>query len=383
MDLRRRRGLISIAMALPVLAWAAIPAGAAQGLTLTTAFPAVTVSPGTKVSFDLKVDTTAPARINLAVEGVPASWSAELHGGGFVVDAVQTDGKAAADVRLDVDVPADATGTTRITVVASDSTSREVLPLEIKVEAAAGGQVTMDTQIKDRIGPADATYTFSLAIHNDTEEDLVYTVAGTGPPGWTVKAEPTGQTQAASATVNAGAVGNVTVTVNAAEDVAAGTYPVNVVATVGSQQLTQELSVEITGSYELAFPASQVLSARGPAGGATEQTFTIANTGTAPVTAVKLTATKPTNWQVTFAPETIESIAAGSTAEVKVTFTPAGEAIAGDYSLTIDARGAEASADTSVRFTVETSILGAIIGGALILAAIGGLYWVFRRYGRR
>jgi uncharacterized membrane protein len=101
------------------------------------------------------------------------------------------------------------------------------------------------------------------------------------------------------------------------------------------------------------------------------------------VTAVELTATKPTDWEVTFEPPTIESIAAGQSMDVKALITPSGDAIAGDYNLTVTARGAEANVDTDVRFTVETSILGAILGGALILAAIGGLYWVFRRYGRR
>ena len=37
----------------------------------------------------------------------------------------------------------------------------------------------------------------------------------------------------------------------------------------------------------------------------------------------------------------------------------------------------------SIRFTVEAGILGAVIGGVLIIAAFGGLWWVFRRYGRR
>ncbi len=35
------------------------------------------------------------------------------------------------------------------------------------------------------------------------------------------------------------------------------------------------------------------------------------------------------------------------------------------------------------RFTVETSLFGAVIGVVLIIVAIGGLLWVFRRYGRR
>jgi uncharacterized membrane protein len=35
------------------------------------------------------------------------------------------------------------------------------------------------------------------------------------------------------------------------------------------------------------------------------------------------------------------------------------------------------------RFTVEASLLGALIGAGLIVLVIAGLYWVFRRYGRR
>ena len=46
---------------------------------------------------------------------------------------------------------------------------------------------------------------------------------------------------------------------------------------------------------------------------------------------------------------------------------------------------AEASAtDTAqVRFTVETSPLWAIIGLGLIVLILGGLFYVFRTYGRR
>ena len=90
---------------------------AAEGLTLTTPYPAITVSPGTKVSFELAVETSAPARVALSLSGAPASWNAQLHGGGFVVGAVETDGSKATEVRLDVNVPDDATGTTRIIVL--------------------------------------------------------------------------------------------------------------------------------------------------------------------------------------------------------------------------------------------------------------------------
>ena len=64
--------------------------------------------------------------------------------------------------------------------------------------------------------------------------------------------------------------------------------------------------------------------------------------------------------------------------------TDAGDAIAGDYNLTISASGASSAADSmQIRYTVETSILWGIVGIGLIVAVIVGVWWVFQRYGRR
>jgi uncharacterized membrane protein len=41
------------------------------------------------------------------------------------------------------------------------------------------------------------------------------------------------------------------------------------------------------------------------------------------------------------------------------------------------------SEDVDLRTTVRTSGLWGFVGIALILAALGGLWWVFQRYGRR
>jgi uncharacterized repeat protein (TIGR01451 family) len=380
---RRLRGALAIAVALSGLTTAA-PIWAAQGLTLTTDFPGVTVSPGTQVSFPLAIETTQPARIDLAVNGVPDSWTAQLLGGGFVVSTVLTDGDSPTEVRLDVDVPEAATGTTRITVVASDATSRVELPLVIRVEANAGGEVRVEPDFTALRGASDQTFTFSITVSNEKEQDLSYSATGQGPAGWTVEVELTGQAQAVTGTVQASGTAGATVRVTPAENAEAGTYPIGVVATVGADQFPIELNVEITGNYslELSTP-TEALSARGPSGSVTEQTFTVTNTGTAPVTNVTLTATPPSEWEVSFDPETIEAIAPGQTVDVKARITPSSDAIAGDYNLTVRANGEEASADADIRFTVEASIIGAIVGAALIVAAFAGLWWVFRRYGRR
>jgi uncharacterized membrane protein len=382
---RRLRGVLLtsafVLATVPALAPAAL---AADALTLTTPYPSVTVSPGTRVSFNLSVKTSSSARVDLSLSGVPATWTAALHGGGFVVGAVQTGGTEATEVRLDVDVPAGATGTTTITVTAQGNGSKVALPLDIKAEANSSGEVKVESDYETLRGASNQTFTFNLNVSNQKDEDLTYSATGQGPAGWTVETKLTGSAQAASATVKAGGTSGVTVTVTPADNAEANTYPVQVTTTVGTETFSTDLNVEITGSYKIDLSTpDQVLSTHGPSGGVTVQTFTITNSGTAPVTNLKMSATPPSNWTVTFDPATTDSVAPGQPVQVKASITPSGNAIAGDYNISFKANAAEASATADVRFTVETSILGAVIGAALIVAAIGGLYWVFRRYGRR
>jgi len=246
--------------------------------------------------------------------------------------------------------------------------------------------VSLTTETDALRGDSDTTFTFNLQVHNDKAEDLTFTTtAQTDAVGWDVEATPSGQTNAVSATVEAGSQAGITVTANAPEDVEAGQYQILVTATVGGEQLQKELLVEITGRYSIELSTDTgVLSARGASGGATSMVFRVTNTGTAPITNVELSSTPPGDWQIDFDPaDPIPSIEAGDFVDVTARITPAGGAIAGDYNLSVRATAEETDATTTIRFTVEAGILGAVIGGALILAAFAGLWWVFRRYGRR
>ncbi|HEX2626237.1 MAG TPA: NEW3 domain-containing protein [Candidatus Limnocylindrales bacterium] len=379
----RRRGLLSLALAfglLPALA----PAALAAGLTMTTPFPSVTVSPGSQVAFDLAIKTSNSARVNLSLSGVPSSWTAGLHGGGFVVGAVQTNGTDATTVRLDVDVPEDATGTTTITVTANDGGSTVTLPVDIKVEANAGGIVTVKPDFPEQRGTSSQSFTFNLNIANQTPEDLVFTGTAEGPTGWTTDVTLTGSATAVNGTVKAGGASNAAVKVTPAENAPAGSYPIAVVMTIGGKQYPVQLSVDVTGSYSmvLSTPNSN-LAANGNAGTAMTEQLTIQNTGTAPITNVVPTSTLPTNWKATFDQEKIDSIGAGQTVTITATITPSADAVAGDYPLKFTARGDQGSDEVDIRFTVNPSIVGTLLGIAIFLIAIGGLYWAFRRYGRR
>ncbi len=361
--------------------------GADGGLEVTTPYPAVAVAPGSKISFDLVVTSTRTADVALALGGVPTGWSASLLGGGNVVDGVAVTSDADGMVRLDVAVPADAAaGTTSLRVTARGGGAEDVLTIAVRVDAEAAGDVSLTTSTPALTGASDASFSFDLQFSNDTPQDVTLSVAASGPPSWEVSAALTGETQAASTVVTAGATQNVTVTVKAAEGTAAGPYPISVQATAGERTVSQELSVEITGSYSLALSTpNDLLSASGSAGTATTQTFEITNTGTAPITVVTLTGTPPTGWDVSVDPESLAAIEPTKTGTIAATITPSAEAVAGDYVVSFSAGATESGADDTaqIRFTVETSPLWALIGLGIIVLILGSLFYVFRTYGRR
>jgi len=371
------------ALALAVTA----PTTLAQDLTITTPYPAVVVSPGSSVSFDIEVKTSTPERVELELSGAPEAWNASLHGGGFVIDAVETNGTDPATVRVDLDVPADATGTTRMTLRGTIGSEVVELPLQVRVEADATGDLTLTTDFPSLRGPSSQTFNFNLTLRNDTAEDLTFSVNAQAPTGWTVTANLTGQSQAASAIVKAGSTSGVTVSATPPSAAAAGTYDIEVVAVAGERNITGALQVEVTGSYDLTVSTSDGrLNGRGAAGSTSPLVVTLENLGTAAITNVKLTATAPTGWEVTFDPDTIASLEADATAPTTVNaqVKPSGDAIAGDYTITVTATGDQSTRDTmEIRYTVETNLLWGVIGVALIVAVAGGVWWVFQRYGRR
>jgi uncharacterized membrane protein len=384
---RRARVAAALTFASLVLGTLAPSVAADDGLEVTTPFPAVAVAPGDDVSFELTVTSVRAAIVDLSLGGVPDGWGASLLGGGNVVEGVSVTPDVDGEVRLDVDVPADApAGSTTINVRASGGGATDLLPITIRVDAEAAGDISLTTGTPTLTGSTDASFSFSLDFRNDTAQDVTLSVSAVGEPGWDVSASLTGETQAASTVVEAGATQGVTVAVVAPTDAPAGTFPIVVEALAGDRTATAELAVEITGSFSMTLTTpDDRLSASGSAGAATAVAFDVTNTGTAPLTLVTVAATPPTGWEVTFDPENVPTIAPNETATVTATITPSGEAVAGDYvvSFTASANEEAASASAAVRFTVETSPLWAFVGLALIALIIGGLLYVFRTYGRR
>ncbi len=373
---------ISVMLAMSAVAPATT---AATAIDMTTPYPAVAVAPGSNPSFEISITTTQPGRVDLAVGKVPADWVAALRGGGFTVDGIESDGKTATKVTLNVTVPASAaSGTQRIDVTGTTAGGASTtLSVDVRVTPNAAGDVTLTTDIPELKGASNATFSFTLTLTNSTADDLPFSVAGTGPDGWTVTAQVGSQAQAASVVVKAGSSSPVTVSVKAAETAAAGSYPISIDATSGNRTASADLAVEITGSYKLSLSTVDGrLNMNATAGSPTDLTLTLTNSGTADVEGVALSASAPSGWKVTFEPATV-AVPAGKPVEVVAKVAPSGDAIAGDYVTTFKATAPVATATSDVRVTIETSLLWGAIGLALIAVVLVGLWSVFHRFGRR
>ncbi|MCU0484275.1 MAG: NEW3 domain-containing protein [Chloroflexi bacterium] len=379
-------GAVATMLAAALLAPGAVLA--AEPLSVTTPYPAVSVAPGTKASFNLSVAAAEPRRVDLAVAGVPDGWTASLRGGGFVVTGVQAAADEPAEVRLDVTVPADAAARTyRLTVTGTSGALSSSLPIDITVSSSAAGSVTLQTDFPSLKGPSSTSFQFNLTLRNDTAQDLTFSLNAQGPTGWTTTAQPTSQSQAATFQVNAGDSAAITVKADPPSDAAAGTYPVQVTATSSNGTVGGELQVEVTGQYAMSLTTPDGrLNANGQAGSVITRTLTIVNTGTAPLTGVALTADLPTEWTVTYDPAgPIASVPAGQEVTVTASIVPAPNAIAGDYVATFRATssGESVSASTDIRVTIETSLTWLVVGAGIIVIALIVLSMVFQRYGRR
>lgn len=383
--MRRAERLAALVLSCLLMAAPAAVAQEATDLALTTPYPGVAVEPGDDANFDLTVASTTDGQVSLAVTDVPDGWSAVLRGGGFVVQTVTVTEGDSPNLRLEVSVPPEATeGTYDITVEARQGEASAVLPLSVEVSLEAVGGVTMTPEAQLLNGASDATFTFNLDIENDTPADVTLELFAIGPEGWQVQAQPSGQRQASSVTVTAGGTSRITVTANAAVDTTAGDYELLATASGGGHQLQVPLLVRITGTFDMALTtAEERLNAEVSAGEPSQLPLVVVNTGTAPLRGVELSATAPSGWEVTFAPEGIDVVDANTTTEVVATITPAGNAIAGDYVISFRANVAEVQSSIEVRTTVNPSALWGFVGIGAIAVALGALAWVFRRFGRR
>ena len=367
----------------------AMTARAEGGLDMHTDYPGLAARAGDNVTFTINFDNSGSAcDTSLGIQSMPEGWEGYISGGGNRISRVHVPtGTETATASLQLDIPADAAdGSYQVVLEArANDAVYDTLTLSLDVDQLEVSQGDFSCEYPEQEGAADASFSFSATLVNNSPETQTYSLSAQAPEGWQVAFEPSGEsTQVASIELESAASQGLDITVTPPNNVEAGQYTIPCSAISAGESLDMELSVTVTEKYSLDLSTPDgLLSFDTHANEETPVTLSITNNSNVPVQNVNLTSSAPSEWNVSFDTPTIDVIEAGATVEVTARVTPSDQALTGDYVVTMTANASQVSDTAEFRVAVETSMVWGFVAVVVIVALLAGIGYVFRKYGRR
>lgn len=248
---------------------------------------------------------------------------------------------------------------------------------------------------KDRKGPAftarlmnieaaaNTTFTYNASLHNKTTVSRIYEFTARLPMGWNIAFKAEGN-QVSSLNIDSGRTQDITIEINPPTVAKPGKYNIPVIAMSGSDSSILNLEAVVKGVYGVQLTTiTGRLSDEVTEGSHKEIHLLVKNTGSIALDNLELSAQAPTQWEAVFEPSKIVRLEPGNSADVTATLNVPGKTLAGDYVTTFTAKNLSVSSDASFRMTVRTSLLTGWLGILVILLALGAVYYLIRKYGRR
>ena len=366
-----------------IMILACIPAQATNGVKVFTPYTKISVPPGESISYnvDLINNGTEMQNAEISVTGVPHGWNYSIKSGIYNLGQLAVLPGEKRSFTLNVDVPLKVNkGTYRFNIVAKGF---DTLPLTVVVSEQGTFKTEFTTNQPNMEGPSNSTFTFEAELMNRTADNQLYTLSPYAPRGWTITIKADYK-QVSSVNVDANATKKITIDIKPPDGTKAGSYKIPITAQTTATSASVELEVVITGSYslELTTPTG-LLSSDITAGDEKKLSLIVKNTGSAELKDINLSYNAPINWEVTFDPKIINKLGSGEQSQVNATVKAAKNAIAGDYAARFEAKTPEANGNAEFRISVKTPLIWGWVGIMVILVALGSVYYLFRKYGRR
>jgi len=355
-------------------------------LMFYTDFPSQVYGIGESISISLNLKTTAVTQVvELAMKELPTGWTATFNGGGRAIQSVFLIPDTVSTIQLQLTPPTDvAAGTFNFTATATGQTLNASLPITVILQAKTPPKLVFSADLPTITGSPTSTFSYSVTLQNQGQENLTVNLSADSNNLFTVNYSYNGQ-NVTSLPMNANDSKSLSVSATALGTIQGGSYPIKLIANGGSTQTTLDLTAQVTGQVTLSITTpSGTLSGNINSGANNAVKLDVQNTGSAPANRIALTATSPTGWTVTFDPATIPQLAPSQQLEITMNVTPASDAVAGDYMLSITGTPADSAATTiQFRTTVLTSTLWGVVGVVIIAIAVGVVALAVMRFGRR
>lgn len=354
-----------------------------DSVLLYTPFTKISIPPGESIDYAIDIINNGERleTLDLSVTNLPRNWNYTLKAGAWNVRQVSVLPGEKKSISLHIEVPFQVNkGNYRILVNAGDNIS---LPLTVNISEQGTYKTEFTTRQSNMQGNSGSLFTYNADLRNRTGEKLTYSLQGDVPRGWTLTFRANGM-QVTSVEAEPNSTVSVSIEVKPADQVEEGKYIIPVRAMAGSSSGELDLEAVIKGTYriELTTPTG-LLSSTITAGEKKDIDLVVKNTGSSILSGVTLSSSAPVNWEVTFNPKEIGSILAGREASVRATVKADKKAIPGDYITSFEARTPDVSSKASFRMSVRTPMLWGWVGILIIVAGIGTVWYLFRKYGRR
>jgi uncharacterized membrane protein len=112
--------------------------------------------------------------------------------------------------------------------------------------------------------------------------------------------------------------------------------------------------------------------------------MTVSNAGTGgALTNIEVNMSAPQGWRVTVDPASIASLEPGERATVQVTVVPPADIVAGEYKVVALVKSDQDEAEDEYRIVVKEQSYVAVLGLLVMAGVVAGLWYMFRKYGRR
>jgi uncharacterized membrane protein len=259
-----------------------------------------------------------------------------------------------------------------------------VFTMPVHAQKSTGkGRSAFTVRLMNLESTAKEPFRYNASLYNGSGHTQIYELGAAAPEGWSVLFRTEGS-QIAGLRMDSGRTQDISVEITAAPLVKPGKYTIPVMAATQGDTLRLDVEAVVKGSYgvELTTPSGR-LSDDITEGRSRQIQLTVKNNGTLPLEALELSAQAPMSWTATFEPAKIDRLEPGKEQQVTATLQVPDKTIAGDYVTNFTVRNNNVNSNAAFRMTVKTSLLAGWIGILVILASLGIVYYLVRKYGRR
>ena len=370
-----------------------------------------------RVDLDVNLNNLADARrlVKLILEDLPEGWDIAVWNRFFdykiseLLVEPTTEDSPGLRSRLRIELPDDrpAAGDYSFTLnvtspdgrITYDTATFTVGVPEESADEEEEGVLSLRSSFPVLSGPATSRYEFEVVIRNETGEERSFALTadvlserGEPQQNWQLAFLPRFGEEKIISTISVpnNLTENIKVRVTPPRNTRPGDYLIPV--TVSSENQVYEeavgLTLNIRGQGQItATTDTGLLSVDATAGDSANVVVRLWNLGTAPLTDINLSADRPReNWKVTYDRDSIDELSdlsGENWVDIPVTIEPPGDAVPGDYLVTLRASNIESTDTIEMRVTVTQSTIWGWLGIVLVIGVLSGLVGLFVRLGRR